>query len=242
MAQMNYRLVSQPYVGTEADLQDVLSPARTSAQLASASNRINTEDKFVGKMVFDSTLGIPVWASGASAAAAWTTNNPTLATEAGAGITDGTGTIYESSVSREGGIVTTQILIDMTGLKSATSDVDIIGEAVTADPSHLGQITAAQNGTILGGDMQCLEVPASLDDVDLYTANEATGAHEDGIATLTASAALVTAGAAWTLGLIKAFSAVPPADDHLYLVNGAADTADDFTAGKFLIKLYGYDA
>jgi len=35
---------------------------------------------------------------------------------------------------------------------------------------------------------------------------------------------------------------VPPANSYLYLVNGAADTPDPFTAGKLLLTLYGYDA
>ena len=49
-----------------------------------------------------------------------------LSTEAGTGITGGTGTIYRSSVMRQGGIITTRILIDLTGLRSTASG-DIIG-------------------------------------------------------------------------------------------------------------------
>ena len=160
---------------------------------------------------------------------------------AGTGITDGVGTVYASSVHKRGGIYTTSILMDLTGLKSATSDLDIIGDAVNTGPAHLGQITAAINGTILGGKMTCLELPASLTDIDLYSATVNTGAHEDGIAALVETA-LVTKGAAWAIDSAEAFTGVPTANDYLYLVNGAADTADIFTAGKFLIELYGYDA
>ena len=49
-----------------------------------------------------------------------------LGTEAGTGITGGTGTIYRSSVMRQGGIITTRILIDLTGLRSTASG-DILG-------------------------------------------------------------------------------------------------------------------
>lgn len=164
---------------------------------------------------------------------------PALAVEAGAGITGGVGAIYKSSVRRDGGIITTQILLDLTGLSSATSDLDIIG--VGASAAHLGQITAAQNGTILSGTMECLEAPLSLTDIDLYSATVATGVFEGGIAALVETA-LVTSGAAWTLGRKLAFSGVPTAGGYLYLVNGVADTADPFTAGKFLIELKGYDA
>ena len=159
----------------------------------------------------------------------------------GPGITDASDCVYRSSVHRRGDVIVTQILIDLTGLKSATTDLDIIGEAVTGDDAHLGQITAAQNGTILGGKMMCLELPASLTDIDLYSATVSTGEHEDGIAALVETA-LVTKGAAWAIDSVEAFTGVPTANDYLYLVNGTGDTADDFTAGKFLIELYGYDA
>ncbi len=159
----------------------------------------------------------------------------------GAGITDGSGTIYKSSVHRRGDIIVTQILLYLDGLKSATSDLDIIGEAVTGDDAHLGQITAAINGTILGGKMMCLETPSSLTDIDLYSATVSTGEHEDGIAALD-ERALVTKGGAWAIDSVEALTLLPRANDYLYLVNGASDTAADFTAGKFLIELYGYDA
>ncbi len=159
----------------------------------------------------------------------------------GPGITDGSGTIYKSSVHRRGDIIVTQILLYLDGLKSATSDLDIIGEAASANASHLGQITAAINGTILGGKMMCLETPSSLTDIDLYSATVNTGAHEDGIAALD-ERALVTKGGAWAIDSVEALTLLPRANDYLYLVNGTGDTADDFTAGKFLIELYGYDA
>jgi len=162
-----------------------------------------------------------------------------LVTEAGAGITSGSGVIYRSSVVREGGIITTQILLDLAGLSSATSVLDIIGVGVSA--AHLGRLNTAKNGIILGGQMTCLEAPLSLTDIDLFSAVEATGVFEDNESTLTATA-LVTSGAAWTLGRTLALSAVPAANEYLYLVNGVADTADPFTAGKFLIELTGYDA
>lgn len=165
-----------------------------------------------------------------------------LATEAGTGVTAGSGTLYQSSVSKEGGIITTRIIVDLTGLTSADSDLDVIGVEDTANPCHLGQITAAQNGTIFGGKMTCLEVPASLNDVDLYAAGDGALVYENLITDEDDEVALVTAGGAWTLGLVKAFSGVPADGQYLYLTNGASDTPDPFTAGKFLIELYGYEA
>jgi hypothetical protein len=163
----------------------------------------------------------------------------TLATPAAAGITGGTGTVYKAGVELVGGIYFTRILLDLTGLASSTTDLDIIGQGVSA--AHLGQLTVAQNGTILAGRMTCLEVPAGgVTDIDLYWATEATGKFDDAVAGLTETA-LITAGGAWTLALQKAIAdPVGIANGYLYLTGGAAGTAASYTAGKFLIELFGY--
>lgn len=158
----------------------------------------------------------------------------------GAGISGGTGTIFKSSVMRVGDIIKTSILIDLTGLSSSTTDLDIIGQGTNA--AYLGQITAAKNGTILSGRVTCLEAPVGgVTDIDLYSAAEATGKFDGGVALLTETA-LLTAGEAWTLGAMKVLSAVPAANAYLYLTGGAAGTAAAYTAGKFLIELDGYEA
>jgi hypothetical protein len=162
----------------------------------------------------------------------------TLATGAGAGVTGGVGAIYRNSVMTEGGIYLTRLMIDLTGLSSSTTDLDIIGQGVV--PAHLGQLTAAQNGTILFGRMTCFEVPVGgVTDIDLYAATEATGVFDGAVGDLTETA-IVTAGGAWTLGLQKYFTAVPAANKYLYLTGGAAGTAAAYTAGQFLIELFGY--
>ena len=161
----------------------------------------------------------------------------TLATEAGTGITTGSGTIYRSSVQRVGGIITTRILIDLTGLRS-TGSGDIIGVNGTSLVCHIGQITAAQNGTILTGSMECFEAPAGGDpDINVHSATEGTGVEDGAIADLTETL-LVNAGDA-TLGSKVYFSAVPAADAFLYLTTGDATDAD-YTAGKLFIEMMGY--
>ena len=159
---------------------------------------------------------------------------------AGAGITGGVGAVYRSSVVRNGDIIKTEIIVDLTGLASSTTDLDIIG--VGANPAHLGQILAARNGTIFGVRMTCLELPAGgADDIDLYSAAEGTGVFDGGIAALTETA-LITSGAAWASGTVKAAPNVPAANEYLYLTGGEAGTAATYTAGKFLIELFGYAA
>ena len=163
----------------------------------------------------------------------------TLATEAGTGITGGTGTIYRSSVIREGGIIRTSILIDLTGLRSTASG-DIIGVDGTSNVCHIGQITAARNGTILAGRMTCFEAPAGGDeDINVHSATEGTGVEDGAISDLTETL-LVNSGDLST-GTVVTFTGVPAADEFLYLTLGATTNAD-YTAGKLLIELFGYEA
>ena len=163
----------------------------------------------------------------------------TMPVEAGTGITTGSGTIYRSSVQRVGGIITTRILIDLTGLRS-TGGSDIIGVNGTALVCHIGQITAARNGTILTGSMECFEAPTGGDpDINVHSATEGTGVEDGAIGDLTETL-LVNAGDA-TLGSKVYFTAVPAADQFLYLTTGAATDAD-YSAGKLFIELMGYEA
>jgi len=165
-------------------------------------------------------------------------DNAVLSTTAGAGITGGTGTIYKNSVRQIGTLIHTTIYIDLTGLASSTTDLDIIG--VGSSAAHIGQITAARNGTIEAIRMTCLELPAGgADDIDLYAATEGTGIFDGGVAALTETA-LITAGGAWANGTVKGSTAVPAADQYLYLTGGEGGTAATYTAGKFLIELFGY--
>ena len=163
----------------------------------------------------------------------------TMPVEAGTGITTGSGTIYRSSVQRVGGIITTRILIDLTGLRS-TGSGDIIGVNGTALVCHIGQITAARNGTILTGSMECFEAPAGGDpDINIHSATEGTGVEDGAIGDLTETL-LVNAGDA-TTGSKVYFTGVPAADQFLYLTTGAATDAD-YSAGKLFIELMGYEA
>jgi hypothetical protein len=159
---------------------------------------------------------------------------------AGAGATSGTGTVHRSSVVKlGGGVIRTYIYLDLTGLASSTTDLDIIG--VGASAAYIARITNALNGEIFAGRMACIEVPAGgADDIDLYAATEGTGVYDAGVATL-AETALLTSGGAWTR-VPKLLTALPVADAYLYLTGGEAGTAATYTAGKFLIELDGYEA
>lgn len=72
--------LAQPYNGSANDFADYFNPVRTTAQLADIADPINTEDKRAGRMVFDSTLGQPVWADGPAAGDTWSLSTGVVAT------------------------------------------------------------------------------------------------------------------------------------------------------------------
>lgn len=150
---------------------------------------------------------------------------------------------YAAGISRSGTVITTRIVVDISTLIGSATDLDIIGESAAAS-CHWGQITAAKSGTLIGGRVTCLEVPAGgTADIDFYSSDVSTGTQDVIItdAALGTETALVTSGGAWTSGASKGMTALPTANDYLYIINGAA-SGGTFTAGKFLIELYGLGA
>lgn len=150
---------------------------------------------------------------------------------------------YASGIFRNGNLVTTRIVVDLTDLVGSATDLDIIGESAAAS-CHWGQITTAKSGTLIAGQVTCLEVPAGgADDIDFYSSTVSTGTQDVIItdAALGTETALVTSGAAWASGTSKGMTSLPTANDYLYIVNGEA-VGGTYTAGKFLIELYGYVA
>ena len=150
----------------------------------------------------------------------------------------GTGTVYKSSIEKNGDIYKTTIFVDLTGAASSTTDLDIIG---TSGVSHIGQITAALNGTLFYGQITCLETPAGgVDDIDVYSATEGTGAFDVGIDTLV-EVIMLTSGAGWAAApqTPVAFTALPVANKYMYLTCGAGSVPGTYTAGQFMIELWG---
>lgn len=161
---------------------------------------------------------------------------------AGTGITSGTGTLVKSGVHRYGSLIKTEIFIDLTGLTSADSDLDVIGVEDTTAPCHIGRINFGICGTPLHGTLKCLEAPASLTDLGIYSAGSGVLVYEDLITDESDETVIVTPAVQAVANQAVVFAGLPSNDDYLYLVNGAGDTPDAFTAGKLLFEMWGYDA
>ncbi len=158
---------------------------------------------------------------------------------AGTGISTGTLTICEHSVTKIGGIFKTEILLDVTDLNDGDAADDVIGVDGDTANCHIGEITAAVNGTIIMGQMTCLELPATADvDIDLWgTVAEGTLAQDVDIATGTGEVICLNSGD-WTLNLRQDLTGMP-GPGFLYLISGSMGTDADYTAGRFLIELWG---
>lgn len=161
----------------------------------------------------------------------------------GAGVSAGVGTIVKYGVSQAGGIITTQILIDITGLQSGGANNDIFGDPVGAGAkSHFGQITTAVNGVIWGGHVKCMETPAGCNiDINFNAATVDTGAQDADVTGLTGYAQLLNGGNQAGNSIDQPLTAYPAANTYLYVSCGTfTDTVA--SAGRFLITLYGYVA
>ena len=166
---------------------------------------------------------------------------------AGSGIFPTHAESYAANVTVAGDLIKTEIFIDLTGLNSSAAG-DIIGKDGGTANCHIGQITAALNGTIIGGSIACLETPAGGEpDIDVFSATVGTGAEDTAVTDLTETK-LFDAGQDFIAGLsanqfnFGGFIAVPAADEFLYLVGSGGGTSATYTAGKFLITLYGKPA
>jgi len=161
----------------------------------------------------------------------------TNANVAGVGIT-GAAESFATSIEHHGSIVKTTILIDLTGLNSGGTADDIIGDDGTGK-AYLGQITAAVNGTILGGKLTCLETPATGDDdIDIHSATEDTGVEDTAIADLTETK-LCNSGDL-TVGS-EVMVTAPAANQYLYLTGGTGGDAT-YTAGRLMLEFWGTSA
>lgn len=71
MRKLDLDKLAQPYVGRTEDYTKAIFPRATTAELADPAALVNVVGKYLGRMVYDTTLGQPVWASGPLPADTW---------------------------------------------------------------------------------------------------------------------------------------------------------------------------
>jgi hypothetical protein len=149
---------------------------------------------------------------------------------------------YRSVTSRSsaGGVTTEyatlKCFVDLAGSVAASSGGtanDIIGQ--TGIAASLGRYTTATMGTLLGGTMECYELPVDGGtDIDLI-ADDTAGQAGNAAAALPAT---VLNSGGWALGDVKTLDvAAIETNDYLYLTEvGGTDAV--YSAGKFLLTFY----
>ncbi len=108
--------------------------------------------------------------------------------------------------------------------------------------AHLGQFTIAKNGTLFDGDITWLETPnAGVDDIDFWMAPEGSGAFDDAGKTDLTEVVVYAKGssAAGARATPISLTALPAADNFLYMFAGAAGTTGTYDAGICKLVFWG---
>ena len=158
--------------------------------------------------------------------------------EYGAGLI---GTAFDPRAYRwyDNGHIITEFEIDLTGLDSSGTADDVIGLSA-GGVAYIKQQNVEVDGVIYKVEMTCVELPLT-GDADIILVQGSSGAEE--FDDTVANRAVVCDGTGdWVLG--ETIQNLVPAitdDYYLYLTQGASDNAT-YTAGQFLIRLFGHPA
>ena len=152
------------------------------------------------------------------------------------------------TVGNFNGTIITKIVVDITGLLVSGTVKDVIGEDGVA-AAYMTQVTTAVNGIVYAADIACLETPAGSNteaDIDLVTSSNSLA--EDALYDSgTTEVALCPAGADYVAGMFTRSASgldcnnISANSHYIYLADGSgAASGGTYTAGKFIINLYGH--
>lgn len=174
--------------------------------------------------------------------------------------------IVSNTLLRQGQEVVTEIVVDL-GSSLITSSLPLSSSATlgrvlgvssstgTHPASRLTTLSTATNGHLIAVDMICLETPASATgsvttDIDLVvTGSSLLGFNGDA----SGGTILINASGSWSQGNFKSWTTLPgsniyalnasgnvPGDtSSLYLAYGGSGNEGAYSAGKYVIRLYG---
>ena len=165
---------------------------------------------------------------------------------AGAGIT--AATTPTLVVSKSNYEYTTTILVDLTGLECSGDANDVIGDD-DAEASYFTKLTAAVNGYVTLCSMHCVELPAGTNVTTHVDLRMSTAPLAEDAAPGANDVHLIDSDGAWELGGMVDSETIPTGADavgtrdyYVYLTTGdSAQSGGTYTAGKFVIQLYGYN-
>lgn len=140
--------------------------------------------------------------------------------------------------TERGGIIVTQIAVDLTGLASVATANDVIGLAA-GGAAYIGRNVEATNGIIFKTEFSCLKTPTGGDN-DVNVVVNASGTLEyDGAGGTTY---ISNSGDLLKGQTIQNLVPALTEGDYIYLTAGTGDTAAAYTAGQYLLTMYGHAA
>jgi hypothetical protein len=157
------------------------------------------------------------------------------AAEHGAGAI-GTGAAPTTHRYTINGTIITEIKVDLQGLTSKNTANDVIGLA-TGGAAYIGRNVVATNGVIYKMELICLETPTGGDNDVNVVANASGTLEYDGAG---GTAYGVDGGDAVAGQVVEDLVQGLTANHYFYLTAGTGDTAAAYTAGQFLIRMYGH--
>ena len=152
----------------------------------------------------------------------------------------------ESFVAKINEEFITTILIDIEDLYSTSMVTGVIGEN-SGTNSYITRLSTDVNGVIYKAEMACIETPAGTNaETDIVLATASVAADTGDRTTMSGYQALLDPSAAWYIGMSVVTATKVNLGDlndkYLFLHGGAsAARGGQYTAGKFVIKLYGYN-
>jgi len=160
----------------------------------------------------------------------------------GRGIGATTGSSYSCRTSNINGECVTTILVDIEGMKSKDDDGDVIGINGTHS-SSLMRWETARHGVCYKAEMACIEAPTGgTADIDLKSNSTSVATYDtDG----SGYTSIIAQSGDWGIGErlgtdgSNGTQTQIANNDYLYLTAGNAAADAVYTAGKFIIKLYG---
>ena len=163
-------------------------------------------------------------------------NNFETITTPGAGFADA---VVGSNISKINNEIVTTILIDLQqGPIAAESTGLTIGKNGSSADAYITRVTTAKNGVIFKAEMSCIELPNASKDIDLVFSNSGSlgpGENPGGVFTAI-NAGVAAVGNTVTLTHTATNGLT---DQYLYLASGSVDGTANYTAGKFILKLFG---
>lgn len=210
---------------------------------SSTSNITFNTDKFTvagatGNTVVAGTLNVTGLITATAGVTGDLTGDLTPATEAAEHGAGSIGTAFPPVTRRwiEAGVIITQIKFDLTGLASVATANDVIGLAA-GGAAFIGRNVVANNGIIFKTQFACIETPAGGDnDVNVVLSSTNNLAYDSaGGTTYISNSGDLLAGQTIE-NLVPAITA----NDYFYLTSGTGDTAATYTAGMYVLTLWGH--